>query len=357
MKKEHREKRRKQRARRRDVLLKSMLAVMRPLPEIKKFEGPLNKIAILAQEKLGDAILLTPLFRELKKLAPRVEIHVICLGLNAAFFENDPHVDRVYSVKTDYPAYFRAIRPQSFDVLFNTKDHPSFNFLLHTRLIQARYRVGIQHPMHGGFFNVMLDWPFHTPIVEKNCAILSYLFPGCRVEDYRPYLPPQPVREAIREAGSALRERNGLLVNLSAGEAEREWPPEKWMALLKKINRPVMVLAMPGRYGDKRLLEDALPNVVRTEPTQNIYEAGELIKNARMIITPDTSLIHVASCYNIPVVGLYRADVEHLRRFGPYAVLAEQLISSTPYVRDIGVDEAYRAWQRLESAISGREAG
>ncbi|HED09061.1 MAG TPA: lipopolysaccharide heptosyltransferase family protein [Caldithrix abyssi] len=354
MKKERKEKRRNQRARRRDWLLKSMRALMRPLPVKKSFDGPLLKIAILAQEKLGDAILLTPLFRELKKLAPEVEIHVVCLGLNAGFFERDDHVDRVYSVKTDYPGYFKAIRPQSFDVLFNTKDHPSFNFLLHTRLIRARYRVGIRHPMHGGFFNVMLDWPFHTPIVEKNCAILSYLFPESKVRDFRPYLPAHKSREEICRVAETLGEKKGLLVNLSAGETEREWPLEKWTELLAKIDRPVIVLAMPDRHGDKEYLEKHLPNVIGAPHTRNIYEAGELIKQARMIITPDTSLIHVASCFNTPVVGLYRADVEHLHRFGPYAVEAEQVISPSSRVADIAVGQVRQAWQRLDQRLEER---
>ncbi len=333
------------------MLLKGMRTLLRPLPEKKSFEGPLDRIVILAQEKLGDAILLTPLFRELKKLHPAVEIHVVCLGLNAAFFEGDPHVDRVYSVKTDYPGYFRAIRPQKFDVLFNTKDHPSFNFLVHTRLIRARYRVGIRHPMHKGFFHVLLDWPFHTPIVEKNCAILSYLFPDSRVRDFRPYLPPSQSREIICAAGRELRQQEGVLVNLSAGQPEREWPLEKWHKLLEKTDRPVAVLAMPERLEDKRYLERHLPKAIKTEPTRDIYEAAELVRNARLIITPDTSLIHVASCHATPVVGLYRADVEHLRRFGPYAVEAEQVISPSARVADIDAAEVWKAWRRLEQRI------
>ncbi|RMH66517.1 MAG: lipopolysaccharide heptosyltransferase family protein [Calditrichaeota bacterium] len=339
---------RQRKARRRAWLLKGLTLFAHAPRPMTRHDGPLNDVAILAQEKLGDAILLTPLLRLLKTQFPACRVHVICLGPNAGFFRADPLVDRVYPVKQDYPAYFKAMRHTRFDLLFNTKDHPSFNFLLHTRLIPARVRVGVSHPAQDHFFNAVLETPFHSPIAEKNCALLRFLEPEISLEDCRPHIPVMACRPEIKHGAAELKKAEGIIINLSAGQREREWPLDKWKTLLSTIERPVLVLAMPDKQAEKEELEDSFDHVWPVPPTENIYEAYTLIHAARMLISPDTSLIHVASAGKTAVIGLYRADVEHLRRFGPYGIPFQQVISDTPRVADIAVDAVRDAYRQME---------
>ena len=328
-------------------LIRGMLRILGPLPRRDSFTGTLDSMVILAQEKLGDAILLTPLLKNLRRARPQAKIHVVCVSSVYHFFERDPHVDVVYRVKENYPAYFRRIRRQRFDLLFSTKDHSSFTFLYQSRLIGARLRVGIDHPDHEGFFNHLIRRDFHQHMIEKNCSVLDYLGVPYRPEDCRPYLPPEEISAEVSRFVGEMAGKNAVGINLSAGERSREWSFEKWQALLPHLPEPVVVLAMPERYGDKQELERRFPQILQSPRTGNLYEAGQIIRNLRLLISPDTSLIHVASCYNTPVIGLYRTDPVHLARFAPYLVPHRMLVSGSSRIEDIPVEDAIDAVQDI----------
>jgi heptosyltransferase-3 len=66
---------------------------------------------------------------------------------------------------------------------------------------------------------------------------------------------------------------------------------------------------------------------------------GVIIKQLDLLISPDTSLIHVASCFNVKVVGLYKSNVIHIERFYPYLVEHRTCISTTEFVDDIPVED------------------
>jgi len=328
-------------------LAKTLLALVGSVDEKDRFEGPLNSIIIQAQEKIGDAILLTPLLKLLRTALPEAEIHLVTYSSVYTFFKDDPHIDEVHRGKNHYATFYKAMQGREFDVLYSTKDHFSFTFVYQARLIPARYRVGIEHPLHAGFFHRLIRMDFHQHVVEKNCALLDLLNIPYRKEDCRPYLPEGDVSEPVRKFATQLSAHRPVGINLSAGEKDREWTLEKWVDLLNRMDHPVVVLAMPDRAKDKHFLETRFDHVIPSPQTRSIYDAGQIIQRLKVLISPDTSLVHVASCYGTPVAGLYRADLDHIERFYPYAVPHRVLASPTHRVADIGVESVISAVDEL----------
>ncbi len=321
--------------------------IFAPVERKDQFEGQLKSVLIIAQEKLGDAILLTPLIANLRRALPGIKIHIIALSSISSFFENDPNIDVVHKPKQNYYYYWRKVSKYRFDVLFSPKDHPSFNFLMHARFVKARFKVGIDHPEHRPFFQHLLTIDFYSHVIRKNCALLDYLGISYTEENCRPYLPKDDVSEKIAAFIKTIPLTAIMGINLSAGEATREWPITKWKALIAAIDSPILILAMSDKEEVKIQLENEFPQVIASPPTQSIYEAGRLIQHMRLLVSPDTSLIHVASCYRTAVVGLYRRDPVHHFRFYPYNVPHVKLISKTIKIADISVNRVIEAVQRF----------
>lgn len=321
------------------LLTASILKLIGRVPVKDRFDGSLKRICILAQEKLGDAILLTPLIGQLRYHFPELEIHVVAYSDVQSFFRYDPNIQAVYYGKADYIRYFQTLKKQQFDLLFNTKDHASFTFLYQSRLIPARFRVGIWHEQHSGFFHHLIDVDFNRHMIEKNCALLQFLnvVPGQGA--CRPYIPPGPVSSEIHECASAIPKKKCVGINLSAGEKSREWSFEKWQTLISQLPEPIIIFSMPDRLEEKEMLENEFGHVVKTPPTRSIYDVAELMRPLLLLVTPDTALVHAASSTGTPVVGLYRKDPVHLLRFGPYGIPNRQIVSVSSFVEDIGVDD------------------
>lgn len=308
-------------------------------------------LAIIAQEKLGDAILLTPLIRLLKRHYPALQTHVIALSDVAEFFEHDPNIHRVYRPKENYGRYWREISRQSFDVLFSPKDHPSTTTLLHTRLIRARHKVGIAHPGHNGFFHHRLELDFYQHVIRKNCALLDVLGVSYKPADCRPYLPDGPLSPEVARFCQDHRQQRLIGLNLSAGESTREWPLKRWQDFIANRSERFVILAMPDRAADKTALEQQFNNVVPSPSTRSVYDAAELIRHLSLLISPDTALVHVAACYDVPVIGLYRSDPVHYRRFAPRVSHAHQLVSSSLTVADITIADVIVALDSLQTEL------
>ena len=329
---------------RRSCARAALSLLFRPLEQQPRFSGPLESVILFCQEKLGDAILFTPLIANLRKALPDCSITVLAFGIAAAdFFSNDPNVTTVYNVKDKRHRLLRELKRRRFDLLYSPKDHLSFSAIFYARILRARIRVGVDHPLHRGFFNHLLRLEFHLPVIEKNCALLGYLGIDYTKEQCAPRLPPHPLSDDVRSFLDAASLNDAIGINLSAGEPDREWSLDKWSALIKALDRKVVIFSMPRRQADKRTLEAAFPQAIPTPGTATIFDAAAIIAVLDLLISPDTSLIHAAACVNTPVVGLYRADKDHYARFSPYLVPHRMIISPTFLVEDISVHQVAEA--------------
>jgi lipopolysaccharide heptosyltransferase II len=136
--------------------------------------------------------------------------------------------------------------------------------------------------------------------------------------------------EAARErAAPWLRER-GLdgrpLAVLAPGAAHftKRWPEERWIALAQRLGeRGYGVVAVGG--ADDRAAGDALaPHAVNAAGAMTLQETGALLARARVAITGDTGVMHMATGVGTPVVALFGPTVEQFGFF-PYTTKAAVL--------------------------------
>ncbi|NTV93580.1 MAG: glycosyltransferase family 9 protein [Chlorobiaceae bacterium] len=318
------------------------------------FTGELNSVVILSGEKIGDSILLTPLLRNLRIHFPELEIHLICMThTSAEFFKNDPHITAVHEVKKNILTYCIKTLPRKFDLLFNTKDGLSTNFLIQTALLRARFKVGHHHPLHEGIFNRLIALDHNTKMVLKHCSLLSVLSLEATGEETRPYLPPAPISERMASFIATIEQDHVIGINISAGNESRYWTEKKWSDLLSSFPElQFIIFSAPGDLEIKERLEQAHNNVTASPQTANIYEVGVLVKQLQLLVSPDTSLVHIASCYNTPVIAFFPDAPVEYARFGPYLTAHELVISPSLKVSDIDVRDVVSAIQNQLSSIA-----
>ena len=60
-----------------------------------------------------------------------------------------------------------------------------------------------------------------------------------------------------------------------------------------------------------------LPYVFSSFKTESILDVAALIQNLQLIITPDTSIVHIASAFNVPIVSIHEKNNDSYRLFAP----------------------------------------
>jgi heptosyltransferase-3 len=337
---------------RRCIARSTLSLVFRTINKQPRYSGRPASVILFCQEKLGDAICFTPLIANLRRALPDCRISLLAFGnTSAQFFSADRNVSAVYNVKKKRITLLRTLRKQQFDLLYSPKDHLSFSSIFFARVLRARVRIGIYHRLHRGFFNHMLRHDFHRPVIEKNCSLLDYLGIEYNKNQCSPYLPPHRVSQEIQTFLDSTDLAGAIGINLSAGERYREWPTDKWLDLLKKLNSKAVIFAMPDRMADKQYLEANFSETIASPSTKTIFDAAEILSRLHLLISPDTALVHVASCVKTPVVGLYRDDKDHYARFSPYLIPHRMIISDTYRIENIPVDQVFREAADLLSEL------
>lgn len=307
----------------------------KPVPD-----KPLESIIILAKERYGDCIMLTPLIGSLRREFPELLIYIITFNqIIFDFFSADPNITAVYHTKKNLKRYGKEILSKKFDLLFNPKDHPSTNFLIHSTLIRARYKIAHFNTFHEGLYDHLINSDPKTHESAKNLAILSVIDSTLQPGQCKPYLPSMPVSTDITTFLQTVHPGLCIGINISAGHSGGHRSIKQWAELISRFpDETFVIFSAPGDLEEKKELEGLQSSILPSPSTANLYEVGEIVKKLKLLITPDTALVHVASCFDTPLIGLYRnTQVDH-NQFGPMSTMQEVIISPTPNVVDIEND-------------------
>lgn len=305
----------------------------------KRFDGRMDSIVILAHGRYGDFILLTQLIGQLKAVRPDISITLVVFRRDAhLFFEHDPNLAALYFLKRGSGELFRLLFGNRFDLLYNPKDALSVDYIMLSVLLRARFKVAHLHDHHRGIYDGLIDMEPDLHATVRNAGIFDLLgISRSGMEAVRPYLPPHDVREEVMQFCSALSGRRCIGVNLSASVAERRWSTPRWKELMARFpDRSFIVFSAPGERSGKEELERSLPGVLPSPATANLGEVAALMRQLDLLVTPDTSLVHLAACYDIPVVVLY-PDRHNSLRFAPLSTSSRGVIADDGNVNTITV--------------------
>lgn len=313
----------------------------------KQLPEEIESLLILAQEKLGDAILFMPFLYALHNRFPKASIDIACTPRNISLFGQVPFLRDVVTFKGDTSALKEILAHRKYTLLYNPKDHPSFTFIQITRRVKATIKVCINHPEHNQFYHIHLSNHSGRNIVEKNASLLleyNVRFPLLN------RIPDSPKKNGI---GDTLSEnQNYIAINLSAGSDYRKWTADKWSALFRKLienylTHFILLFAMPEDRKMVECLQNQFGEHIRYCKTDTLLDVGDYLKHANLLISPDTAVVHIAAAKGVPVIGLYHNDERNATLFTPYGVPSKILLSDDLTLRSIDPEQVVTAVQQF----------
>jgi len=80
--------------------------------------------------------------------------------------------------------------------------------------------------------------------------------------------------------------------------------------------------------------------VISSYITKSILDVAALIDNLDLIITPDTSIVHIASTFNKPVITIHENNQDSFRLFAPTSDLSKTVFAKSKNgLEDYNVDD------------------
>jgi ADP-heptose:LPS heptosyltransferase len=330
-----------------------------------------HRILILSHDnKIGDAIVVTGLFKPLRALWPDCEIGVLCGASNAALYRHHPdvkwlHVSASRNVFARLWASLKARFKRYDKVVHFGLDlaNPSVQLVLNTVNAKQRY-LFLPHPTRPLPNDVVMegDWGY-SPNTQaqhysaRHLRLLQTLgaTPGPYTYDIHlgdDAYAPQPSGEGllmvINSQSSAANKSFSLPWLQSLVDAVYAAHPQVRMQLLSAS--PALESAMREMF---RAHADRV-SVTPFAPT--VTPSLAAIAQADLVLTPDTYAVHAASAWNKPVIALYEPSVLSIDSWEPLSDTYCQLIAPTgKAVSDIAASEVMKALAHMLAHTQSRE--
>ena len=278
-----------------------------------------RRILVTTGGGLGDMICFTPALRRMKELYPDVRITFMTKRGNHEVMQGLPYLENViYIIRGKFMGRYRVL-PDFWgqDAVVFTDWQPQL--LLFSKLFCIPVRAGIPRPGHtlDGFLtkhlktNVMKSRDYAA---ETNARLFSEALdihldgPMDRLDIARP-------SEVVQQETTRMLERIGieagqpfLLLSPFASMEQRNWPAEAVREFVKKAEQEFhwpVVISAPPQQAEAAASFSRYSLAGQTGTMQLV----ELVRRARLLVTPDSGPMHVAGALGTDCVALFSKDL------------------------------------------------
>jgi len=303
-----------------------------------------DSVIFLKYDKIGDMVVCTPVFRELKQAYPHIGISVFASNVNKAILSNNPYIDNVYIYDNNWlkllPVLFK-LRKHKFDVCFEFEAKVVTRAILITRIIKPRFVASVFKKY--GRYNVeakdLKVYDFYTKENKKNhwsdicLETLGVFSLKPKSSKYDIFINDDQRSTAKKFIQNLPFAKVKIGINLEGYSHSGEISFNDLSAICKGIHKKhaqsvVVILSKPGdEVKIEKLKKDMRLNYV-VPSYFSILEVSALISELDLVISPDTSIIHIASAFNVPSVSIYTANKNNYRLWAPKSLLNKSVFSN-----------------------------
>ncbi len=279
-----------------------------------------SKFLIVRLGAIGDIMHCLPVCDFLKKSYPDCEIHWVVDRKNVLLLRNNPLVDKIFDVDLtawkaswlsantfyDIMKLSKDLRAEKYDYAFDL--HGMFKSLVVTAFCGAKKRVGYKDYREFATLgaNVLVKPKSKRPhtyyhIMQRNLDLVRYsgLEGLCEYEKPIIKLPPASAAtcEHVDNLLSGINPNKKTIVFAPKTTwSTKHWSKNEWRALYESLKLDFNIV-FTGASADLELIkyitQDDIHSFVLAGKT-NLEEYIQVIREADMVISPDSSAAHIA---------------------------------------------------------------
>ena len=335
------------------------------------------RILVIRRDNIGDLVCTTPLLAALRARYPRAHIAALVNSYNAAVLAGNPHIDAVHSytklkhraagesrigIFASRLAMLARLRREPYDYVVLAKDGLDRQGLVLARQLRRRNIVGFANPGDKHISVPVRALPYSDLHEVQVLQLLAAAMDAPQADGPVRVYPTIALVDAWRQRLSLDTRRRWIAFHVSAREAERRWPTERCAELIARLASAsigVLLLWSPGpadhpaHPGDDGKAADIMARVganpgFAAAPTVTLADLIAVHALCRGFIGADGGALHIAAGLGLPIVGLYEA--RKTKRWHPWNVPHEMVVTPTGRVEDIPVEAVLAAWRRLAEA-------
>jgi heptosyltransferase-2 len=321
-----------------------------------------KRIVVVRLDGMGDLVMTTPLFRELKLAYRDCRITVVVQERNRELLETNPYVDRVLSPGAVGPSrllrgtrtnwsilnfYLKSLLREDFDIALHPRLGPDYygsdlllalvnaprtvryeqvaDNRLAARITRLAFRDAVNLPRPAARHEVLSNLALLEDCVADRCESLPRVFPTTADRQDAAGLSMPGSSDALT-----------LCVAFGALARRRQWPLERWAAAVGEIaltrTLSVLVLCAASEAPQGEYLRSMLGVPSSLVAGAPLRQLSVLLEQSHLFLGPDSGLAHLAAAAGCPCVIVsphpLQGDPAHENspvRFSPWSEQARVL--------------------------------
>ncbi len=274
------------------------------------------KFLIIRFSSIGDIVLTTPVVRCLKQQLPDAEVHYLTKKGYGGIIEPNPYVDQLHILDDNIDSMIAYLHRERFDFIIdlhhnlrtwrikkalNLAQSISFNKLNYEKWLLTALKINRLPAVH---------------IVDRYLETLQSF--GVRNDGKGlDYFIPQ--KDIVPITDLPVSHMHGFIgVVIGAALNTKKLPVHKLKELCLKIDHPIILLGGPEDKADGDAIgKDDDIKIYNACGKFNLNQSADLVHKAKLIITHDTGLMHIAAALQKRIISVWGNTVPGFG-MGPY---------------------------------------
>lgn len=261
------------------------------------------KFLIIRFSSIGDIVLTSTVVRCLKQQVEGAEVHFLTKKQFASLVSNNPFIDKVHVLDDKLKNTVEALKKEEFDYIID----------LHNNLRSTRVKLqlqGISFTFNKLNFKKWLLVKLKINRMPKVHIVDRYMETLALFDVYNDglglnYFIP-PVDQVSLVNFPEPFQKGYIALVIGANHATKIMPEQKLADLCKQIDLPIVLIGGKAEIEKGRFIAQAAGgNVINTCGEYNLNQSASLLKQANVVITHDTGMMHIAAALKKRIITIW----------------------------------------------------
>ena len=304
------------------------------------------RILIIRFSSIGDIVLTTPVVRCLKQqLTGEVELHYLTKAAYAPLLRNNPYIDHVHTIEHKVEEVIGELRRLEFDYVIDL--HKNLRSLrVKSRLKRLAFTFNKHNVEKWLLVNTGINLLPDVHLVDRYFQAVKALGVENDGEGLDYFIDPGS-EVPLTSLPESFR-KGYVLFAIGGKYAGKKLPVEKIINICKGIDLPIL---LAGGSEDEKAGEQIAAAVGQRAYNScgrySLDQSASLVKQARLVITHDTGLMHIAAAFKKQIISIWGATVPAFGMY-PYLPGEQSVMIQASHLR-------YRPTSKLGNKNSKRE--
>ena len=294
----------------------------------------IDRVLIMRQDRIGDMIMTLPLLRRLREIHPDLSIAVVASESNSVILKYEKDISVITYDKSPGKFLSSLLAARDFmpDVVVDMHMHDSTTSFIYAALSGAKWKLHIDRENRLPF-NIRVEVSQDGHIMDAFSGLLSGLVRKVETEELKREISLYDTETDFARcfwSGLDVAPEDCIAINISSGGENRWWGMDRYREVCRGIislgMKPLLLYAPEHKERASTIaMQEA--EILISPLTPTVLHVAALLRDVRLLVSPDTSVVHIAASSGIPVVGMYLPFDPSLPKWYPWQVSSRILMS------------------------------